>query len=118
MALEDAFKQIDSQENVNKILKDEIVFLKSELEQNVNFNEERDNNIDYLEAQRREKDLERKHSIEISEKDRYIAKLQREVESYRKEVLEYERKHSETLKKIVHYEENINQLNRRNEKTE
>lgn len=33
VALEDTYKQIDSYENVNNILKDEIKFLKSELEQ-------------------------------------------------------------------------------------
>jgi len=46
MALEDAFKHLDSLENVNKILKDEIVFLKNELEQNANFKDERENHLD------------------------------------------------------------------------
>jgi len=115
MALEDAFKQVDSLENVNKILKDEVIFLKNELEQNTNFKDERENNLDFYEAQRREKDLERKHNSELNDKDRIISKLQKEIESYRSQMMDYERKQSENMKKLLNYEENLSQLNRKNE---
>lgn len=80
LALEDAYKQVDTFENVNKIIKDEVVFLKSELEQNVRFNQTREKQVDYLEADRREKDAERKYNTLINEKDVRISNLTQEME--------------------------------------
>jgi len=60
LALEDAWKQIDSVENVNKILKDDLTFMKNELEQTNKFQQVRERDADQLEADRREQDLERR----------------------------------------------------------
>lgn len=88
MALEDAYKQIDSLENVTKMLKDEVGFLKGELEQGSKFQQKRDKDVDLLEADRREKDVERKYTQLLNDKDRQLINVTQEMERYKNKNLE------------------------------
>ena len=65
---------MDACENVNRILKDEVAFMKSELEQTNKFREERGRDVDFLEADMRAQDLERKFTQQLNDKDRSAEK--------------------------------------------
>jgi len=75
--------------------------LKSELEQTSKFNNTRNKDIDFLEAERRELDAERKYSQIINEKDRKISNITQELEKYRSKILEMERKNKEYVEKVT-----------------
>lgn len=86
---------MDACENVNRILKDEVAFMKSELEQTNKFREERGRDVDFLEADRRAQDLERKFTQQLNDKDRTIANVSQELEKLRNKMLEQERKNKD-----------------------
>lgn len=112
LALEDSYKQLDSVENVNKILKDEVGFLKGELEQTNKFKDTREKLVDFHEADRREKDVERRFTSQLNDKDKQIATLASEVERYKNRILDFERKNKEYVEKISTYEGSLMKLNR------
>lgn len=57
-------------------------------------------------------DIERKQSNEINEKDKKIGQLNTELQKYRSQLLEVERKNKEYVEKITSYESSIEKLNK------